>query len=432
MKQILKYIGVFIITLLTLIILQHLAISIPNKYIEKNMIETVKYYEGQENHELLLELENSPKYLNKSLIIDNYTDCLTLNMLWNTDTTEVNKWKQQVLMPYYYNGYGTMSENLKETVVNNKLPNTEYSRYWHGSMIYLKPLLVFFNIKQIKIINCIIIILLTIYLLKLIYKKSKKLFMSFIIGLLSIGYFVIPFCFEYYFAFLIMLISSIVTMKILKKDDKYFYYLMIISGILICFMDFLTCETITLVIPLLLKLYFDKKKTTKEKFIFIIKSCLCWGLSYAITFASKWIISALVIGAKSFVNTWNKAKIRIYEIPIIDAEMAIPKILLTTISILFPFNIIKDPVIIPIVTLLFVIWFYVFSLSKKTKAKYSLLLLICLIPLARLTILFAHTAGHYFFDYRALLPIAIVASLIIITGIKKEIKNLKKGKRDEK
>ena len=80
MKQILKYIMVFITTLSILIIIQHLAISIPNKYIEKNMIETVEYYNGQENHEFLLNIENSPKYFKKSIIIDNYTDCLTLNM----------------------------------------------------------------------------------------------------------------------------------------------------------------------------------------------------------------------------------------------------------------------------------------------------------------------------------------------------------------
>lgn len=432
MKQILKYIMVFITTLSILIIIQHLAISIPNKYIEKNMIETVEYYNGQENHEFLLNIENSSKYFKKSIIIDNYTDCLTLNMLWNTDTMTINKWKQQLLMSYYFNGYSIMSENLKETVVENKLPNTEYSRYWHGSMIYLKPLLLFFNIKQIKIINCILIIILTSYLLILILKKSKMLFISFIIGLLSISYYVIPFCFLYYFAFLTMLIISIITMKILTKEDKYFYYLMIISGVLICFMDFLTCETITLVIPLLLKLYFDKKKTPKEKLNFIIKSCLCWGMSYTITFISKWFLSALVIGTNSFINTWNKAKIRIYDMPIVDKEVAIPKILLTTICILFPFNIIEEPVILPIITILFVIWFYVFSLNKKAKQKYAFLLLICLIPIARLSILFAHTAGHYFFDYRALLPIVIVISLIIISGIKKEIKNLKKRKNNEK
>ena len=149
-------------------------------------------------------------------------------------------------------------------------------------------------------------------------------------------------------------------------------------------------------------------------------------MSYTITFISKWFLSALVIGTNSFTNTWNKAKIRIYDIPIVDKEVAIPKILLTTICILFPFNIIEEPVILPIITILFVIWFYVFSLNKKAKQKYAFLLLICLIPIARLSILFAHTAGHYFFDYRALLPIVIVISLIIISGIKKEIKNLKK------
>lgn len=430
MKQIFKYIGIFLLTLLTLIILQYLAISIPNKYIEKNMIESVEYYDGSENYKLLFEKKLN-KNFNSSIITDYYGECLTLNLLWNTRTSESSILKSQTSMLYYENT-GSMSQMLRETVIEGKTPNEDYSRYWNGPIAYLKPLLVFFNIKEIKIINCIILLVLTIYLLKCILKKSKILFISFLAGLISINYFMVGICFEYYFVFLIMLISSIITMKTLKKDDKYFYYLMIVSGITACFFDLLTCETVTLTIPILIKLYFEKNKTTKEKILFFIKSCLLWAISYGMTFIIKWLITIIVFGPGIISKVWNKAKIRIYDIPVANYELNIFQILLLTFNLLFPFSLAQQNNLFLLIFILFTIWFYIFSITKKRQRKYNILLLICIIPIARLTILFSHTAGHYFFDYRALLPLVIVCTLIFTTGIKTELRKRKKFTNKEK
>ena len=78
------------------------------------------------------------------------------------------------------------------------------------------------------------------------YKKDKILSIITLLSLISINYFVVPYCFEYYFIFLISIIMSIISIKIYDKKDYYYNYLFILSGLSACYFDFLTCETISL------------------------------------------------------------------------------------------------------------------------------------------------------------------------------------------
>src|SRR5699024_6596615 len=111
------------------------------------------------------------------------SECIILNMIWNLEPT----FTSQIKMNYYeeYEG-GVSCDSLIKAVEENKKGTTEYSRYWHGSITIIKPLLIFFNVNQIRILLSIIIIILTIYLTVIMFKKSKLLAIFYILGLLSI------------------------------------------------------------------------------------------------------------------------------------------------------------------------------------------------------------------------------------------------------
>lgn len=56
-----------------------------------------------------------------------------------------------------------------------------YSRYWHGYLLYLKPLLLFFNVYDIKILMMFIQLLLIVWVEILLAKRSEA-FAFFCIG----------------------------------------------------------------------------------------------------------------------------------------------------------------------------------------------------------------------------------------------------------
>ncbi|HIS19091.1 MAG TPA: hypothetical protein IAC02_10860 [Candidatus Coprovivens excrementavium] len=420
MKKVQKYIISFLIISLSLFILQNLVARIPKKLTEQNIKESIVYYQNIGGHSELFNITKTP--LKYSFQVDNYSECIILNMIWNLEPT----FTSQIKMNYYeeYEG-GVSCDSLIKAVEENKEGTTEYSRYWHGSITIIKPLLIFFNVNQIRILLSIIIIILTIYLTVIMFKKSKLLAIFYILGLLSINFFTIFFCLEYYFVFLITTIISIITIKTIDKNDSFFYFLLLISGITTCYFDFLTCETLSLTIPLLIRTILKNKNYDKKKYlIFFFKSCLIWLLSYAFMFVLKWLLSIIVLGFDQMIEIWSDARLRIYKT---DYDNPVPYILSMLInmpSYLLPFALSQKSIIYIFIYTLILIWLYIFCLDKKSQKTSKKLLLICIIPITRYLVLYSHALIHYFFDYRALLPIVIVTLYILYGGIKNEVNNL--------
>lgn len=408
MKKILKYIAIYIITITILIITQNLILRIPNNLIEKNIKESSTYLEKSGDKQYLINSDN--KYLKEAFKLDNFTDSITLNLIWN------NTNKTQIQMNYYYDGQSGV-KSLEKTLNENKTPNLEYSRYHQGQITYVKLLLLLFNLKEIRIINCIIITILIVYLLFILYKKSKLLSIALALSLFSINIFVVPLTIQFFTTFLIMLVFSIITIKTLDKDDKTFLLLMMLSGLITNYFDFLTTETLTLTVPLLLRIYLknnNKKINFKQILLFIIKSCIVWGLSYIISFVIKWILSTSIYGLTEITKTWEFAKIRIYDIPTNNLILFIISSILNSLSFLMPFSLLKASPVIIIIFILFILWLFIFELNRKKQKMYLLMIIISLIPIIRFIVLYAHTAVHLYFVYRALIPLMITLIMIII------------------
>lgn len=412
MKKIIKYSLTFIITLGILLLLHNLVLMIPNNSVEKNIKESVQYLQKTGDRPYLI--ENSNKYLNETTKLDNFTDAITLNLIWN------NTNKTQIQMNYYYDGSSAIN-SLDKVIKKNLKTNLEYSRYYQGQIIYVKPLLLFFNLKEIRIINCIIITILIIYMIYILYKRSKLLTTSIIIGLLSINIFVVPLTIQFFVTFFITLILSILVIKTINKDDDLFFQLMIIGGLTTNFFDFLTTETITLTIPLLIRIYLknkdSKKINLKKELLFIIKTCLAWGISYVLAFMIKWILAIGVYGIAETKKIWEYAKIRIYDIPTKNRFLFILSTLLNILSFLLPFSFFEISSSIVIIFLLFIVWLFVFELKKRKQKLYGLMAIVGIIPIIRFIILYAHTAVHLYFVYRAAFPLVITITIIFIESI---------------
>ena len=85
--------------------------------------------------------------------------------------------------------YDTVKE-LHEFVNGNVTTSVNYSRYWHGYQVIFRPLLILFNILEIRIILAIIFLTLFILLIYLLNKKiNKSIATIFAFSLIGFGYF---------------------------------------------------------------------------------------------------------------------------------------------------------------------------------------------------------------------------------------------------
>lgn len=321
--EMLKYIAAFMIIILMLNIFMYMVSLIPKESIKQNVSESV---------DILYEETNIKKVdlLSKSVFLDNYTDALMLNICYSIDnkmpfesyilsrknyipgiTSTVHKEESGEVQidtskEDYYRNTKIKEEKgigeLKEIVKGNEIQSFEYARYWHGWMIFIRPLLTIMNLGGIRILLTLIIIGLSIWMMILVYKRiDLKSAIIIFLGLLNVDYYLIGFSMQECFVFIIMFISAIIILTN-KNTFKNTNLLFFIIGIITNIFDFLTVPIITLAIPLIMHILLKQKEEEthlKQILLDIIKISLIWGVGYILAWISKWLITDIVFDKKT-------------------------------------------------------------------------------------------------------------------------------------
>ena len=191
----------------------------------------------------------------------------------------------------------------------------EYARYWHGYLVFLKPLLFLFSYTQIRVINGIAEIVLIIALLRAMYKNNlKKYIIPFLIALLSIAPWILPLSMQNSTMFYVATVGALFLVNRYDVVKKYKYFYFVILGISTAFFDFLTYPAVGIGIPLIffwiLRFQEEKMLTLKEILIETILAGLHWGIGYAGFWAMKWVLGGVVLGADMLHNTMASLEVR--------------------------------------------------------------------------------------------------------------------------
>lgn len=191
----------------------------------------------------------------------------------------------------------------------------EYARYWHGYLIFLKPLLFFFSYYQIRLINGCIQIVLLIALIWIMYKRNlKKYILPFIVALLSIAPWILPFSLQNSTMFYIVIISLIFLIKEYEFINKYKNFYFLLLGISTSFFDLLTYPIVSIGMPLVFYwlISINEKKTLTFKCVLIetFVAGLHWSIGYVGVWAVKWFLGGMVLGSEMLRNTLASLEVR--------------------------------------------------------------------------------------------------------------------------
>lgn len=215
--------------------------------------------------------------------IDHYADAILLNILYHFDSA--HPVTSPLTASYYYTETHNENENLYTAVTSNVTPTYDYFRYWHGSTIFIRPLLTILNIRQIYIFFAIILAVLFIVLFTQLTKSGYTICaLAMSVALLSVSFWFIPMSLEYIWCFLIMLIAGILTILLYQKKQEVSGLFFLLVGNITAYFDFLSTETITLLFPLALLLVLMQKNNrlcdAKTGFKIILSRSVCWGIGY--------------------------------------------------------------------------------------------------------------------------------------------------------
>ena len=411
LKEILKYIVIFVGTTAFLLLLLVLTALIPKDAIKNNLIESADFLKNKKGIEEHVEKRDYG-------LIHYYADSVILNIINGIDSSK--PLKSVMWSNYYETILADVNIDFIKAVNENKEPNQQYIRYWHGSMVVLRPLLLIFNLEQLYLINKVFLFALSIMLFILLFIKNKKLSIVYLLSLIMIVFRIVPMCFEYTWTFYIMFATSIISILIEKKGDKYLYTLFFITGIITCFFDFLTTEIITVFVPLLFVLWIRKEENRianfKECFILVLKISIFWTVAYILMWFTKWFLASVILNINALDYVKEKAFIRINGLSKFQTKKELySDSLYRNFHTLYPLNAIEKISYIwtCIGVLLTIIIINIDWKNIKKKWLSLMILLIGITPYIRYLILANHSYRHSFFTFRDQM-ITIIALCIIV------------------
>ncbi len=234
---------------------------------------------------------------------DGFTDALMINSAtYNGDRSLLDK---ALLVPRM--GYSNHQVESLDKSLHNVSGGHEatYARYWHGYLVFLKPLLMVFNISQIRWINTLLgISLVTIIILGLHRRfHTYKYSLAFIGAILFLNPVVMRMSLQYNTVFYVILLEYIVALyygdKIAEKGEFYLIFLM--SGISVAFFDLLTYPIAALGMLLVLQLLMFNS-TISENILRAVTSSAVWLWGYLGMWAGKWIMASLLTDQNVIAN----------------------------------------------------------------------------------------------------------------------------------
>ena len=357
-------------------------------------------------------------------MVHNYADAMLYNLIWSVDTSR--PFTSVMTAPRYRGGkeesWDSPAKGLEAMVFQGREPDTSYGRYWHGTSVLLRPLSMVMDIHGIRILNALVLGgLAVVFGLLLWRRKLCAPLAGYVLAMVMCKTYAVPLCIEYVPCFVIMLaFGSILLLFYEKVRDWDLWFLA--SGAAVCFFDFLTCEILTLFVPLICLLYLRYKgqKGCRRACIYdIIRISLIWLAGYGLTFLCKWLVVSWITG-QSLDNVALHMGMRrlagnfyAQAPPGVSGTAGVTKpvtgwqgldAVLVNLGRVWPMNLAPTAVYIgrtsAILVLVLITAWFLFRKKEGDKGLALPLLLIAFMPILRWMVVSNHSLGHPFFTFR--------------------------------
>lgn len=331
--------------------------------------------------------------------LDNFTDSWMLTIAMGID----GKTPIDSAMSCYYKfneDSEDKAENLLSVVRGEKTEEYEYTRYWHGYQVFLRPLLQVFNYEEIRYINMFGIMglfMIATYLLK--EKIGAGSAIAFVVSMLMSMIIIVPMSMQfsslYYVTMISIVLLAMFSKKIMKKDLMYVFFFLV--GAFTSFFDLLTAPIMTLGFSLIVYSYLELKENSIGKnTVEIISKSFSWSMGYIMTWSGKWIIAELITKKNVITNALDQVLSRtssqVNEVSISKIDVIIKNVS----KYIEGLNIKLILVIIVIALIFFII------MKKKNSINMLPTLLVAFYPIVYYVVMTNHAFIHFWFTYRNL------------------------------
>lgn len=407
MKTTLKSLLTLFIGVIAATVLMLLVNCLPTDGMQQSISESVVIMEAEGDYPELI-----PGY--EASRLDNFTDSLMLvSSAYKADTGLIDR---------TMNVYRVLYEGKRPSEVlvaygkgDTSYTTTSYARYWHGYQIILKPLLMVFNLQEIRYINMFVQLIVISSIILLMAKRNLKIYiLSYLITILSFAPASVALSLQFSSVFYISNIALAVLLiwsdKLLKKKENIIIYFLCV-GMATGFFDLLTYPVVTLGLPLIMIFVMKKKKSEIHNLLEFLQYSIVWVIGYGGMWASKWIVASLFL-QKNMITDAIDAIFNRTSSEVTWAEFTRQDVIVRNFDAMFETPVKYLFVLYIVVSMIYLI--YRMLRDKKNYIYNFQYLIIACIPIVWYAVLANHSYVHFWFTYREVI-IFIFALLVWTT-----------------
>lgn len=302
MKKLFSSIALLYIALLALFTVLIIAVHlIPSSAIEPQFQRSVDIFAAEGDYPY-------KSFLGDRVMVDNYTDAYMHNVAYCADASRP---VDAAMRNYRYRDNVEMNVSMRH-LASGKLLNEpfEYGKYWHGYLVFLRPLLTVMDYGQIRILNGIILAALLLVTLVLLARRlSVGVALCLVVSMLLVHSAVLAWSLQYSTCYYIALVGMIALLgfKGLTATRHRLLLCFFAIGASTAFFDFLTTPVVTLGLPLTVVVLLDEKRSTLR---LVIALCATWLVGYGLMWASKWLMAILLAGYNPLEEASNSIRLQ--------------------------------------------------------------------------------------------------------------------------
>ena len=310
----LRALAAFAVTLAALFVLLLAAYALPGDRVRDHVYESAQTIAGEGLY---------PEYFGFKLFqMDNYTDTIMLTEAAAADEAPPLR-AMMTNTAYNVDNFETLADDLQWYIEKDwaagaqrtdapELEPFSYARYWHGYLIWLRPLLLVTTITGVRVVQYVVLAALFAAVVWLLRRRcGLRAAFWFVVSQLLVTVFWVPHQVQYFTCFAAAYAGCVWVLAKPRRSDSVCLALLVL-GVVTAFCDLLVTPILTLGLPLVCWLLQPQQRLRAgvPQCGIVVGGSLSWGVGYLLCWASKWVLAGLVTGQNVIADALHQVGVR--------------------------------------------------------------------------------------------------------------------------
>lgn len=332
----------------------------------------------------------------RKIVLDNFTDGVMLNIAYSVDSTDP---VQSAIRNIQHDGNDNSADqilNLEKMYQQKGIHETVYERYWHGYLIFLRPLLTVTSYAGVRVVLTVALFsIFAVFMLKSWKQLDAQTTVGLLSGFIAVDFFWLGKSIQLSNTFLTGMVGALYLLRQKKASFLTVSTVFFIVGAVTQYIDVLSAPLVSLGLLLVVAADLLKKTIDLKKIIFL---CALWFIGYSSLWGAKWMLAeyTYVPGA---INIGYK-KVQDRTMNSVDTQFSRKNAVLRNFYQLRGYDK-RDKIVLLVLGMCYAVFMArYFSMKLVHKQKVVMWLAVAVIPYLWYFIAAEHSYIHVLFTYR--------------------------------